>query len=253
MSKDIKNIIPDINTTLFIDVGNSSIKVAYQVGMKWQKPDRYKPDNAADLLNWINSRARKFELIVIISVVDEVTKALVENMETEKYRVLGINDIPDDLLDYETSETLGIDRFFACYGAVAHTNKASVVIDSGTACTIDYMSQDYVYRGGVIMPGISTVESAMKKHAPALPSVPRTLPTGWPGKSTKTSLQWGIAGAYRDSIHASLRRYEEQFGDFDLVLTGGDADWIASVIQWKNKVRPLLVFEGIRRFLEDYL
>ncbi len=253
MSKETKNIIPGSDSVLFIDAGNSSIKFAFMDEQEWQHPVRFKPDDTGGMLNWINSRAGEFNFVIISSVVDRVTRFLIENISQIPCRVLDISDVPPALLDYETPATLGIDRFFVCYGAVARNNCASVVIDSGTACTIDYISEDYVYKGGVIMPGIAVFEQALKLHAPALPAVPRTLPPQWPGKSTTTSLQWGITGAYLDGIYSSLRRYEEQYNHFDLVLTGGNAEWIASVLPWKAEVRPFLVFEGMKRFVEDYL
>lgn len=253
MSKETENIIPYTDSILFVDVGNSAIKVACQEGQGWWQPGRFTPDNTDGLLKWINSRSGEFDLVIISSVVSAVSRALVEHIRDIRCRVLDVTDIPAALLDYDTPETLGIDRFFACYGAVTLTNEASVVIDSGTACTIDYISKDYVYKGGVIMPGIAVFEQALKLHAPVLPLVSRALPTSWPGKSTTSSLQWGITGTYVDGIHSSLKRYEKQFGRFNLVLTGGDAEWMASVIQWKSDVRPLLVFEGMKQFVKDYL
>lgn len=252
MSKDTENIIPRSGSVLYVDVGNSSIKVAFQDRRKWQQPVRFEPDNITGLLDWINSRAGKFRLVIIASVVREVTQLLTDSIREIPCRILEAGDIPADLLDYETPETLGIDRFLACYGAVARNKSACVVIDSGTACTIDYITGDCVYEGGVIMPGIAVFEQALKLHAPVLPTVCRTLPASWPGKSTAASLQWGVTGAFLDGIHSALNRYKEQFNNFSLVLTGGDAEWMASVLQWKAEVCPLLVFEGMKQFVKEY-
>jgi len=253
MSKDQNEIIPSKHTQLFVDVGNSSIKAAFTVGTGWSKPEKSGISKATDLLNWINKYNEKFDLIIITSVVEEVTEALVRGLETNRYRVLSEEDIPGDLLDYETPETLGLDRFFGCYGAIAHTKKAAVVIDAGTACTVDYMTPDYIFRGGVIMPGISILEQSLKEYAPSLPRVQRELPEAWPGKSTRGSLQWGITGTFATAVNGFLDKYEEEFDTFDLVLTGGGAKMIAPLVQRESKVRPMLVFEGMKKFLEDYL
>lgn len=249
----MSSIIPENNSTLYIDIGNSSIKAAYRDEFQWERPDSQLLSNASDLVDWINRHQKNFESIVIASVVEETTSAILNLLESENVRVFSIGDIPSDLLDYKTTDTLGIDRFFSCYGAVAQTSKPAVVIDAGTACTIDYMSGDFVFRGGVIMPGIGILEQSLRAHAPGLPAVLPSIPDQWPGKTTKDSLRWGLYGGFRDAILAVLENYEEHYEDFDLMITGGSAEWVSQVLGRESKVHPMLIFEGMHFFLEDYL
>lgn len=248
----MRNIIPKKNNILYLDIGNSSIKAAYKEELNWVRPDSFKISNAKELVDWINRHEKDFEMVVIVSVVQKTTRAIADRLSIDKIRILTVKDIPSDLLDYKTPETLGLDRFFACYGAVAQTSKPAVVIDAGTACTIDYMSGDFIFRGGIIMPGIGILEESLRKFAPELPTVLRSIPDEWPGKSTKASLGLGLFGAFADSIQAALYKYEKQYDDFDLVMTGGAAEWLSSSLQKVSKVRPMLVFEGIHYFLEDH-
>lgn len=249
----MNDIIPGKDNILYLDIGNSSIKAAYKEDLNWIRPDPFKIKNASELVEWINQHQKEFGLVIIASVVRDTTQAIIDRLDIEKVRVFSIDDIPADLLDYKTPETLGMDRFFACYGAVAQTSKPAVVIDAGTACTVDYMSGDFVYRGGLIMPGIGILEKSIRNFAPALPAVLRSVPDEWPGKSTKESLRWGLYGTFRDSVHAALQRYEERYNDYDLMITGGEAEWLSSILERESKVRPMLVFEGMQFFLEDYL
>ncbi|MDZ7715800.1 MAG: type III pantothenate kinase [Balneolaceae bacterium] len=246
----MSNFIPQSSTTLFLDIGNSSIKAAYKEGMQWKNPNNVEVTNASELINWINKSQQHFKHVVIASVVPDVTDLIVDRLESATHHILEPSDIPLELLDYKTPKTLGIDRFFACYGAISHTSKAVVVIDSGTACTVDYMSADEIYRGGVIMPGVSVIEKSLRKFTPNLPHVQRFIPKQWPGKSTKQSLQWGISGMVKKSIEGYLSEYESSFDEFDVVLTGGDAEWMASILDYESKVRPMLVFEGMQRYME---
>ena len=249
----MRNIIPEKDNVLYLDIGNSSIKAAYKEELNWVRPDSFKISNAKELVDWINKHDKKFGRVVIVSVVQDTTRAIADQLSIDNVRLLTVKDIPMDLLDYNTPETLGLDRFFACYGAVAQTSKPAVVIDAGTACTIDYMSGDFVFRGGIIMPGIGILEESLRKFAPELPTVLRSIPDEWPGKSTKASLRWGLYGAFADSIQAALKKYEVKFDDFDLMITGGAAEWLSTTLQKESKVKPMLVFEGIHYFLEDYL
>lgn len=249
----MSNIIPNNENILYLDIGNSSIKAAYKDKLDWKRPDSFLIKNATELVGWINEHHRNFDSVVICSVVEDTTKAIVERLDIKEVRVLSINDIPGELLDYKTPATLGMDRFFSCYGAVAQTSNPAVVIDIGTACTIDYMSSDFIFRGGVIMPGIGILEKSIRDYAPSLPAVLRSIPEKWPGKSSKESLKLGLYGMYRDSIRAALSKYEEQFDNFDVMITGGAAEWIGSILERESKIRPMLIFEGMRAFLDDYL
>ncbi len=253
MSKQVRNIIPSEDSILYIDIGNTSIKAAYKEGVQWKYPDAGRTATANDLVKWANSHQKKFDLTVVCSVVRETTEALKEGLDSQLLRVFTADDIPEELLNYQTPETLGIDRFFACYGALSHTPGAVVVIDAGTACTVDYMSADAVFMGGVIMPGIGMMEDALRTKTPKLPVVDRSLPETWPGRSSRSSLQWGVTGTFKNSIETFLGRYEEEFGDFTLHITGGDADWLSRIIERESRVRGILVFEGMYHFLEDYL
>lgn len=248
----MRNIIPEKENILYLDIGNSSIKAAYREELNWIRPGSFKINNAKELVDWINEHERDFGMVVIASVVQETTRAIADRLSINKVRELTVKDIPSDLLDYKTPETLGLDRFFACYGAVAQTSKPVVVIDAGTACTIDYMSGDFVFRGGIIMPGIGILEESLRNFAPELPPVLRSIPDEWPGKSTKASLRWGLYGAFVDGIQSALNKYQQHYGDFDLVITGGAAEWLSSLFERESKVRPMLVFEGIHYFLEDH-
>lgn len=253
MSKPMSDFIPDWEHILFLDVGNYSIKAAYKKGRHWKRPDSGIITNAEVLIRWIRDHGQTFQLIVICSVVPEVTRALSSQLPKQKVRVLKTKDLPEDLLDYETPETLGVDRFFSCYGAVSQTQKSAVVIDAGTACTIDFMSADFIYRGGVIMPGLGVVEKSVREHIPTLPHVSRQLPDVWPGRSTRQSLQWGVAGMYQGAISHYLEKYRQSFKAFDVFITGGDAKVISEWIECSQKIHPMLLFEGMQRFLERYI
>lgn len=253
MSKQHSEIIPPEGTRLFVDIGNSSLKAAFIDGQDWKNPHRSGLDTALDFVEWINFHSKRFEIIVVISVVEKIRSALMEGIRNVNCRILTVADIPADLIDYETPDMLGMDRFFGCYGAVAHTEKSAVVIDSGTACTIDYMTGGFIYRGGVIMPGLSTIEAAMRARLPALPGVTQEIPDIWPGKSTEKSLKWGITGMYMESIKGMLDKYRSSFGDVDVFVTGGEAGLVAQLLDREVKLRPSLVFDGMRDFLRDHL
>jgi type III pantothenate kinase len=233
--------------TLYLDIGNSTIKGAYKKGTQWMVLTDERLFTALELVNWIQKHPDSFDRIVIASVRDDVSEAVIRELDQHKTLEVTVSDIPRDLLNYETPKSLGIDRFLSCYGATNQTNKSVVVIDAGTATTIDFMDHDDVYHGGVIIPGLWGFSEVLSQKAPALPFVELEIPKLWPGKSTIDSIKWGQAGFYKMGILGFLNKYEEEFGDFDLFITGGDATVINSILEVESKVRPYLVFEGIER------
>ncbi len=167
--------------------------------------------------------------------------------QLQKVKVTEITNtsIPRELLDYETPDSLGVDRFLACYGATEQTRNAVVVIDAGTATTIDFMARDNVFHGGIIAPGLDSFADILPKKAPSLPKVAVEIPKTWPGKSTIDSLKWGQAGFYLFALEAILDQYKHDFGDFDLFITGGNGPLIEKMLNRECKLRPFLVFDGM--------
>ncbi|MEX0723201.1 MAG: type III pantothenate kinase [Gracilimonas sp.] len=232
---------------LYLDIGNSSIKGAFRKGLKWELIHSERPLTALDIVNWINEHPEAFTEIVVSSVRADVQEAIHEQLKDLKLTELSVKDIPRELLDYETIATLGIDRFLACYGATEQTTNSVVVIDAGTAITIDFMDQDDVYHGGIIAPGLAGFGEILHQKAPALPNVEMEIPNTWPGKSTVNSLKWGQAGFYKMAIEGFLDKYETELGSFDLFITGGNGALVEAMIERESKVRPMLVFEGMER------
>lgn len=232
---------------LYLDAGNSSIKGAYKNGVSWEAIHAKEKYTASELVRWIDDHPESFSHIVLSSVRDDVRKAIRSELSHVDLTELTTRDIPRELLDYETVDTLGIDRFLACYGATDQVSDAAVVIDAGTALTIDYMDQDDVFHGGLIAPGLSAFSKVLPQKAPALPNVEIEIPKTWPGKSTVDSLKWGQAGFYKMAMEGVLKKYEREFGDFELFITGGDARKIENLLERESKVRPFLVFDGMKR------
>ncbi|MEX2604857.1 MAG: type III pantothenate kinase [Gracilimonas sp.] len=242
-----KNDSENSNKILYLDVGNTSIKGAYKKGVKWEAIRAEKMHTAADLIQWIDDHPETFSHIIIASVRQDVQKAIRQELKNVKLIELITGNISEELLNYETIDTLGIDRFLGCFGATGQTNHAVVVIDAGTALTIDFMDQDDIYYGGVIAPGLAGFGEILPKKAPALPVVNMEIPDTWPGKSTVDSLKWGQAGFYKMAIEGILQKYDSEFGNYELFITGGDGALISSLIGRESKLRPFLVFDGMKR------
>lgn len=236
---------------IYIDIGNSFIKAAAFTGNYWELVFRSKIDNESGFYSWLAANANG--KIVVCSVLKRITQEIETRFPDSELIILNRTQVPDTLFDYHSPETLGMDRFFSCYGAWKRSGEAVVVIDAGSACTIDYMNQDAVYYGGVIMPGHRLLLQSVSSDLPELPRPDGRLPDEWPGKSTIDCLRWGTTGAFIKSISGFLDEYKQSFGEFTLFVTGGDAEILKKQIDHSMQTGPYLVFEGMKAFYEEYL
>lgn len=238
-----------IENYLFVDIGNSHVKMNSFRKNKWKEVFQTNHHDLKDLSYHFGKNPETYKKIIISSVVDTITTEIKSFFSPIPFQELSVHDIPGTTLDYDTPETLGIDRYLACLGACKFSGTAVVVIDAGTACTIDYMTEGGVFHGGIILPGLKIWEEGLKLRTPSLPSVERNIPPIWPGKSTEASLQWGLTGAYLDVIEAALERYKAKFGEFKLWLTGGDSDDINRLLEQTMIIDKNLVFEGMKELI----
>lgn len=243
-----KNDSENSKKTLFLDIGNSSIKVAFRNNSAWEKStDNFK--SVTYLISWLNQHKDSIQDLVVASVRKDHFELLRNQITEFEIKNIEISDIPEHNLNYLTPKTLGIDRFLGCLGAYTQEMKSVVVIDAGSACTIDIMNEDGVYQGGVIMPGLQSIMNIFKTSAPELPTVETQIPLRFPGKNTAKSLQWGQVAFFVDGINASLKRYQESFGHFTLYLTGGDANTVSDLISMNSKRDEFLIFRGMEAFI----
>lgn len=139
------------------------------------------------------------------------------------------------------ASTVGQDRLLNALGAFARAQQACVVIDAGTAVTVDFVDGEGVFQGGAIAPGLNMMLRSLHEHTAALPLLryhePRPAPppaappaappeTGTSpfGKDTPAAMLHGVRAAALGLAHELVDRYAEYFGAYPRVIaTGGDA------------------------------
>ncbi len=148
---------------------------------------------------------------------------------------------------YESPETLGLDRMVLASGAIlAFPGKNRLVIDAGTCITFDVITARDEYLGGAIAPGIRMRYKAMNEFTAALP----LLEPAWPadrltGRTTAGSMHVGAAvGAVRE-VASYIEEYEKKHGNFIIILTGGDSDFLAKRLKNTIFANPNFLLEGL--------
>jgi type III pantothenate kinase len=146
---------------------------------------------------------------------------------------------------------VGIDRLLAAFAAnrLRAPQKAAIVIDLGTAITVDLVEVDGGFAGGAILPGIGTAGSALADQTDALPHIQlphSSAPPAPLGKSTVTAIEaglyWGAVGAI-EKLVAQLS--QAMSTPPDLFITGGAACAIKKSMDKEIQYIPHLVLAGI--------
>ena len=133
------------------------------------------------------------------------------------------------ILDFSCvdSTTIGADRLANAVAALDYGIPA-LVLDCGSAVTIELVDKDLRFVGGAIAPGRKMLRQALHTNTAQLPEIPLSsrLPV-FPGPNTVEALRFGIdrgaAGAARELIEAC----EKCYGKFNKIVTGGDAEFFA--------------------------
>ncbi len=126
----------------------------------------------------------------------------------------------------------------------------SIVVDFGTANTIEAISEKGEYLGGAIFPGIEISMDALFARAAALRRVELVPPKNVIGKSTMESVQSGAVYGFTGQIDALVERFQAELGDCTVVATGGLAELIVPFSRTIQHNEPWLTLHGLRIVFE---
>jgi len=222
---------------LAVDVGNTRIKVAVFEGSTLLEGFVFLKD------------ALQKNIVIILNKYQNCTDlvvASVGNIEKEVFlsfeKQLKIHFVTHEMIFpfknlYATPLTLGIDRMVLASGAVLQfPNQNRLVIDAGTCVTYDFIDAEDNYLGGAISPGIRLRYESLHHYTAKLPlltledyeRVSKELDNqNFIGNSTTQSMHSGVLNGLVNEIDGFIGQYREQYSNFIIILTGGDAEFLA--------------------------
>ncbi len=156
---------------------------------------------------------------------------------------------------YTQPRRLGVDRWLALIGAWTELEAACLVVDAGTAVTIDALDGEGQHLGGQILPGTAAMAAALAGNTADIPPTPRGKGNAFTGlqlfaKNTRAAVQSGSLGAVTGAVERALRTLRSEGYAVELVLTGGDASRILTALDETPLHRPNLVLNGLLRVFE---
>ena len=233
---------------LLIDIGNTRIK--------WQQRDDKDivlTDSilVEDFMDIDFSVIKSVEKIMISNVNHSIVlDKLKEILSTFKCPIIEATSVSNEYLinDYEDQNTLGIDRWLTALGAWKLYQRPLLVINAGTAITIDLIEFDQKdkahFKGGMILPGVAISLGILNNSTNLIDT--EIGQSHYPSLNTKDAVTTGIMTSIQGGINLVCRKLPSSL---PILLTGGDADLIyeKSEEDWKSRIKLEndLIFEGL--------
>ena len=142
---------------------------------------------------------------------------------------------------------VGADRVANALAAFRRLGGPAIVLDFGTATTLDAISREGDYLGAVIAPGVLLAAQALARQTAQLPGVDVVRPRQVIGKSTVAAVQAGLVFGYAAMVEGLVARVWRELGDEGrVVATGEFAEVIAAETGVVDVVDPHLTLHGLR-------
>jgi type III pantothenate kinase len=235
-----------MRSLIAVDIGNSVIKLAIS-----------QPDHEIQYVrfNQIADLSKlKFPIEsgwVVCSVNDiaciELQKWITQHRPNDNLHVLASDDIPIET-NVDNRQQVGRDRLVAAWKANQYRpeNEAMVVVDAGTAVTIDLIDENSVFQGGTIFPGAATNLKSLSNSTAALPNLTTSdlnlekFQSCFVGKNTADAMMCGVL---HSQIFA-ITKIAGNLSDKNVVATGGQVELLADYLPGHWKIVPQLVLQG---------
>lgn len=148
--------------------------------------------------------------------------------------------------DYNHPDEVGMDRLANAVAGVALHGPGLAIVDFGTATTIDIVSREGNYLGGVIMPGLEATADALHIRTSKLPRVRIERPRAPIGRTTVQSMLAGLYYGSIDGVEGCVRRIEADLGyNLKLIATGGLANLLGPDMTRLQATEPHLTLLGV--------
>ncbi|MEK7735568.1 MAG: type III pantothenate kinase [Nitrospirota bacterium] len=245
-----------------IDIGNSSINIGFftEKGLVIQKIKTIPLLPFSDYAGMINEFMKKENIdkmpdgIIISSVVPGHTDAVKKACSAlSKKEPMVLTHKMKTGIDFqiEEPEKLGADRIAASAGACDLFGAPVAVIDFGTATTLNFIGSGNKYKGGAIMPGLGLMRNSLFSDTAQLPDVTVSKPVSPLGTDTAECIRSGIVYGTAGAVERIISEVEKAEGEnFKVVVTGGNAEFIAPFLRKVDHIESALVLKGLRSIYE---
>lgn len=231
-------------TTLCLDFGNTRLKAAIFNNGEFTE-ELFLPDDSNETIQSLlkDTTPNRSILSSVIHHNEGIENLL--NEQTVFHKLSHLTKV-NFAMPVGKPETIGADRL-ALMAAAAHfyPGQNNLVIALGSCITYNFLNQYAQFLGGAISPGMDMRFKSMNDFTVKLPLV--TADWNFPliGYDTKTNLQSGVIVGIISEIEGFIAKYEEKYGNFNVVLTGGNSAYFVSQLKYRIFADHNFLFKGL--------
>ena len=194
--------------------------------------------------------------VLISSVVPGISEKFFEIFDTLKvdfFQIKNLLRICNLKTNIRNKSSIGNDRLINIIYAKHLHAKSKVIIDFGTATTIDVLDKHGVYDGGVITPGIDLSLKSLQMGTAKLPLVTFKKTNSIVGRSTKEAIQSGFFWGYVSMVQGLIQKIQkEKKTKFKIILTGGNAKFFEGYFENVIKIDEYFNSRGLNYLTNTY-
>ncbi|MFH6965605.1 type III pantothenate kinase [Flavobacterium sp. FlaQc-28] len=213
---------------LTVDVGNTRIKAAVFEGTAVLESFVFEKNELEKKIKKILGNYQKCSDLVVASVGNVEKQSFLIFEKQLKVHFFTHEDKFPFHNKYATPKTLGIDRMILAAGATLQFPKQNrLVVDAGTCITYDFIDENDNYLGGAISPGLRLRYESLHNYTARLPLLSFEEPDQYIGNTTMQAIHSGVVNGFVYEIDGFIDEYRRNFSNFIIILTGGDAEFLA--------------------------
>ncbi|MCP9750137.1 type III pantothenate kinase [Ferruginibacter sp. HRS2-29] len=234
-----------MTTTICFDFGNTRLKAAIFADGEFTEEIFFENDSEAE----INAALEKFQpqRSILSSVIDH--NPALETLLAEKtafHKLSAATRINFSTAAVGKPETIGADRLALCAAAVHfYPGKNNLVIGLGSCITYNFINQYHQFLGGGISPGMDMRFRSMHDYTAKLPLITASWNFPLIGYDTRTNMLSGVINGMTSEIDGIIEKYDAKYGNFNVVLTGGNSAYFASQLKKKIFADHNFLFKGL--------
>lgn len=230
---------------LCIDCGNTRLKWGLREGPQWQAQGALALNELEHFASLLVGQPRP-DRAIGCNVASAAVGAAVElavmqlGLPTEwaasRAEQCGVKN------GYDDPAQLGADRWMALLGAHHLYRGACLVVNAGTATTVDVLDAQGIFRGGLILPGVSLMQTALARDTARLP-----LTAGHFSRLPRNTADAIVSGCLLATTGAIRRMFETLAGEPEALclLSGGAASLLEPLLDLPLRRVDQLVLEGL--------
>lgn len=233
-----------MQTTICFDFGNTRLKCAVFHGRDFKEEvvlDDAEPDTIRELVN--RFRPDNSILSSVINHPPEIETVLAAG---SRFHKLGHTSQLPFTTPVGKPETIGADRLAICAASVdLFPGRHNLAIGLGTCITYNFINQAHEFLGGSISPGMNMRFRAMHEQTALLPLIKAEYGFPLVGYDTKTNILSGVILGMAREIDGIIDDYARKYGNFNVLLTGGDMGFFVPHLKNKIFADPNLIYKGL--------